>query len=65
MKKRFKQKASHGRLFILKAAVGLFGPQLDVVAAFDDRDGNRERVKSIVKQLNECDRHTEHPKQYD
>lgn len=50
------------KIYILKNGIGLFGPQLESIAVFDNRDGNLERVKQIVKQLNECDRHTEHPK---
>lgn len=50
------------KIYILKNGIGLFGPQLESIAVFDNKDGNLERVKQIVKQLNECDRHSEHSK---
>lgn len=62
MKRAFRQKIRDEKIYILKNGIGLFGPQLESIAVFDNRDGNLERVKQIVKQLNECDRHTEHPK---
>lgn len=62
MKRAFRQKIIGEKIYILKNCIGLFGPQLESIAVFDNRDGNLERVKQIVKQLNECDRHTEHPK---
>lgn len=62
MKRAFRHKIMGEKIYILKNGIGLFGPQLESIAVFDNRDGNLERVKQIVKQLNECDRHTEHPK---
>lgn len=62
MKRAFRQKIIGGKIYILKNGIGLFGPQLESIAVFDNRDGNLERVKQIVKQLNECDQHTEHLK---
>ena len=62
MKRAFRHKIIGEKIYILKNSIGLFGPQLESIAVFDNRDGNLERVKQIVKQLNECDRHTEHPK---
>ena len=62
MKRAFRHKIIGEKIYILKNGIGLFGPQLESIAVFDNRDGNLERVKQIVKQLNECDRHTEHPK---
>lgn len=63
MKRAFRQKVIGDRVYILKNGVGLFGPQLESIATFDNKDGNFERVKQIMKLLNECDRHTEHPKE--
>lgn len=62
MKRAFRHKIIGERIHIFKNGIGLFGPQLESIAVFDNRDGNLERVKQIVKQLNECDRRTEHPK---
>lgn len=62
MKRAFRHKIIGEKIHILKNGIGLFEPQLDSIAVFDNRDGNIERVKQIVKQLNECDRRTEHPK---
>lgn len=62
MKRAFRHKIMSEKIYILKNGIGLFGPQLESIAVFDNKDGNLERVKQIVKQLNECDRHTEHPK---
>lgn len=62
MKRAFRHKIIGERIHILKNGIGLFGLQLESIAVFDNRDGNLERVKQIVKQLNECDRRTEHPK---
>lgn len=61
MKRAFRHKIMGEKIHILKNGIGLFGPQLDSIAVFDNKDGNLERVKQIVKQLNECDRRTEHP----
>ena len=62
MKRLFRHKVVGDRVYILKSGIGLFGPKMESIATFDNNDGNLERVKQIVKQLNECDRHTEHPK---
>lgn len=62
MKRAFRHKIIGEKIHILKNGIGLFGSQLDSIAVFDNKDGNLERVKQIVKQLNECDRYTEHPK---
>lgn len=62
MKRLFRHKVVGDRVYILKSGIGLFGPKMEPIATFDNNDGNLERVKDIVKQLNECDRHTEHPK---
>lgn len=62
MKRLFRHKVVGERVYILKSSIGLFGLQMESIAKFDNKDGNLERVKDIVKQLNECDRHTEHPK---
>lgn len=58
MKRTFRHKIIGERIHILKNGIGLFGPQLESIAVFDNKDGNIERVKQIVKQLNECDRRT-------
>lgn len=62
MKRAFRHKIMGDKIYILKNGIGLFGPQLDSIAIFDSKEGNLERVKQIVKLLNECDRRTEHPK---
>lgn len=61
MKRAFRHRIKGEKLLILKNGLGLFGPQLESVAVFDNKDGNLERVKQVVKLLNECDRNTEHP----
>lgn len=61
MKRAFRHKIIGEKIYILKNVTCLFGPQLESIAVFDNKDGNFERVRHIVKQLNECDRRTEHP----
>lgn len=65
MKRAFRHKIMGEKIYILKNGIGFFGPQLESIAVFDNKDGNLERVKQIVKQLNECDRCTAHPKPND
>lgn len=65
MKRAFRHKIMGEKIYILKNGIGFFGPQLESIAVFDNKDGNLERVKQIVKQLNECDRRTAHPKPND
>lgn len=65
MKRAFRHKIMGEKIYILKNGIGFFGPQLESIAVFDNKDGNLERVKQIVKQLNECDRRTVHLKPND
>lgn len=59
MKKYFKWIVKGGKVILLRRNVGLFGSQWERFGVFDDKDGNAERGKLIVKQLNECAQHTE------
>lgn len=61
MKKRFKLLNQKGKILILKWEVEgrLFGPDWDCIAAFENVDGNLDRVKTIIRLMNECDKHTE------
>lgn len=61
MKKRFKLLNRYGKVHILRwSADGrLFGPDWESVVAFDDNDSNRERCKTIIRLMNECDKHTD------
>lgn len=64
MKKQYKWYSDKGaKIHILRRSIGLFGEQWDCCGTFDDRDGNLARCKQIVKLLNECDKHTDHPNQ--
>lgn len=65
MKKQYKRLSSRGKIHVLRLTVGLFGEQWESVGCFDDRDGNLDRCVQIVKLLNECDKHTDHPKDND
>lgn len=58
MKNVFRHRTRDGRIYIVKKGVGLFGPRLVTIASFDANDGNKERVRQIVLQLNECERRT-------
>lgn len=57
MKKRFKLLTDRGRVHILKWVVDgkLFGPDWDSIANFEDNTLNKQRCKTIIKLLNECD----------
>lgn len=63
MKKRFKLLNRSGKVYILhwSADGKLFGPDWGSVATFDDKDSNLERCKTIIRLMNECDKHTDHP----
>ena len=65
MKKNFKWLVSNGHVLLLHRTVGLFGEQWEGFGNFDDRDGNAARGKHIIKLLNECDKHTDHPNDND
>ncbi len=65
MKKQFKWLAANGRVLVLRRTIGLFGEQWECCGNFNDRDGNSGRCKQIVKLLNECDKHTDHPNDND
>ncbi len=62
MKKRYKHLERNGKIYILhwESEGRLFGPAWDCVATFDNKDTNLERCKSIIRLMNECDKHTEH-----
>lgn len=53
----------NGKVYILHWEVEgkIFGPEWDSIAAFDDKDSNSARCKTIVQLMNECDRRTNHP----
>lgn len=59
MKKNFKWLVKEGRVLLLRRVVGLFGEQWECFGTFDDKDGNAERGKQIIRQLNECVLHTD------
>lgn len=61
MKKRFKLLIRNGKILMLKweADGKLFGSDWDCIAAFDNVDTNLERVKTIIRLMNECDKHSE------
>lgn len=63
MKKNYKRLEKNGKVYILHWATEgmLFGPTWDCIASFDNKGSNLERCKTIVKLLNECDKHTIHP----
>ncbi len=64
MKKRFKLlNDKRGRILLLKWETDgvLFGPDWGCIAAFDNTDNNLERCKTIIRLMNECDKHTDHP----
>lgn len=67
MKKRFKLLNRDCKIHILhwKSDGVLFGPQWESIISFDDRDNNLDRCKSIIRMLNECDRHTNHTNEDD
>lgn len=65
MRKHFKWLVRNGRVLLLHRTVGFFGEQWETFGNFDDKDGNAERCKEIVKQLNQCVRHTESYKEND
>lgn len=61
MKKRFKLLNQKGKILILRWDVDgkLFGPDWECVASFENVEANQERVKTIIRLMNECDKHTE------
>lgn len=62
MKKRFKLLNRVGKILILHWSSDgkLFGPDWEAIAAFDDKDSNIERCRTIIRLMNECDKHTNH-----
>ncbi len=56
MRKNFKLLARHGKVYLLKYEVGLFGPCWNSMATFDENC--KTECKRIVALLNECDRKT-------
>ncbi|WP_304647417.1 hypothetical protein [uncultured Duncaniella sp.] len=63
MKKRFKLIDRHGKVNILQWVTDgvLFGPNWESMASFDSNKSNLERCKTIIRLMNECDKHTDHP----
>lgn len=61
MKKRFKLLNQKGKILILRWDVDgrLFGPDWECIASFENVESNQERVKTIIRLMNECDKHTE------
>lgn len=59
MKKHFKWVVKNGRVLLLQRSVGFFGEQWECFCDFDEKDGNVDRAKLIIKKLNECARHTD------
>lgn len=59
MTKNFKWLVRNGKILLLRRTVSLFGEGWECFGCFDDKNGNASRAKQIVKQLNECARHTE------
>ena len=59
MKKRYKWLEKNGKLYILhwSAEGRLFGADWDSVAGFEANPENRERCKTIIRLMNECDKH--------
>ena len=57
MKKRFKIISEGGRIYILKWVENsmLFGPNWQSIANFKNNTLNRQRCKTIIKLLNECE----------
>lgn len=60
MKKKYKMLVRNGRIHILhwSGAGKIFGPEWESIAMFDDKDCNLERCRKIIKNMNECDMHT-------
>lgn len=63
MKKRYKLLEKNGKVHILHWVTDgvLFGPDWESIATFDKQDSNLERCKTIIRLMNECDKHTDHP----
>ena len=62
MKKRFKLLKRDSRILILRWETDgvLFGPDWQCIASFANAEPHQEeRVNTIVRLLNECDRHSE------
>lgn len=63
MKKRYKLLNSQGKIMILQWVTKgvLFGPCWESMMVFDENEENLKRCKQIVRLINECDMHTNHP----
>lgn len=59
MKKNFKWLVRNDHVYLLRRTIGLFGENWECFGNFDNKDGNLDRCKQIIKQLNECAKHTE------
>ncbi len=61
--KNFKRTERNGKIHIVHRETDgvLFGPCWATIATFDNKDDNLERCKTIVRLMNECDKHTDHP----
>ena len=63
--KNFKYLIRGGRVLLLYRCDGLFGGQWTCFGDFVDREGNAERGKQIIKQLNKCAEITNKPNDND
>ncbi len=63
MKKNYKRTENQGKIHILHWETDgvLFGPCWASIAVFENTHKNLERCKTIVRLMNECDKHTDHP----
>lgn len=63
MKKRYKLLKREKYVFILRwvADGKLFGPDWEEVGKFDNNADNIKRCMAIIRLMNECDKHTNHP----
>lgn len=61
MKKRYKLLKQNSRILILHWETDgmLFGPEWVCIASFENAGANQERIKTIIRLMNECDKHTE------
>lgn len=61
MKKRYKLLKQNSKILILHWETDgmLFGPDWVCIASFENVEANQERVKTIIRLMNECDKHTE------
>lgn len=67
MKKRYKLRVHRMTVYILRWVTEgkIFGPDWEEVGRFDSNPENIRRCKNIIRQMNECDAHTNHPNEDD